>query len=63
MTKPNLAELQTERAAKEAIFLSEHGKQAAAFVPTGAGIPGPAGKGPTQSNDTPASDSGDGLKA
>lgn len=55
---------QTEREQKAAIFLREHQAAATVHVLGQSGInPGPAGPGPTQSNDTPGADSGDGLKA
>ena len=54
-----------ERREREAIFLREHRAQHAVW---GSEIPlwskdNPAGPGPTQSNDTPDADSGDGKKA
>ena len=49
---------------REAIFLKEHTRQALKYENHGFwGIPGPAGPGPTQSNDSPGADSGDGSKA
>jgi hypothetical protein len=58
-----------EREARAAIFLKEHQAKAKIWhnEETGViapyGIPGPAGPGPTQSNDSPGADSGDGSKA
>jgi hypothetical protein len=51
------------RRERERIFLREHAAQAYSWEYTGAGIPGPAGKGPTQSQDSPGADDGTGLKA
>ncbi len=53
-----------KRAEREAIFLREHRAKHAIWGPViPFGIPGPAGPGPTQSQDSPGSDPGDGSKA
>jgi hypothetical protein len=59
----------TDSEARAAIFLKEHKAKARIWhndetgVIAPYGIPGPAGPGPTQSNDSPGADSGDGSKA
>ena len=64
MSIENIGTPDAERAAKQATFIREHQAKAKLWGPViPYGVPGPAGPGPTQSNDSPGADNGDGLKA